>query len=439
MSDAYLTPKVSVMLAGAGHEVVFYQMQPPLLEDARFMVAGHATQWSMFEPNLTNLQPALVIVQTDIAPDQETLMRTLARISAWNGVAIVVLPMQLASYKGAYEKIDSVRGVFVAPVDWIAVAQAAYGAANTARASLSQTAPMQQAVSGVGMGRTANAFITGTKRIAVISHAGGSGCSTIAENLAYDLAARLSVKTLLVSMGLPPAAAPHLKMSYQPCLTEYFDHPGKASFQAAIQRRETLDVLMAPESSVDYAKILELSSQGTGEGTINGMLIDSEDGRYAAIVMDVPSCEDLWMGHALVFANSALIVARPTLADLAAVRHTLVMMQSSLRSEKRLARESIYLVLNQFSDRSGFTPRSFQDELSSLLGWAPPIAAVIPFEYGVTQAQDAGIAPVTRGDGFAKGIRALVSTLFPTVSIPTESGSGSQRSVLRLPKIRFTS
>ena len=44
MSDAYLTPKVSVMLAGAGHAVVFYQMQPPLLEDARFMVAGHATQ-----------------------------------------------------------------------------------------------------------------------------------------------------------------------------------------------------------------------------------------------------------------------------------------------------------------------------------------------------------------------------------------------------------
>ncbi len=58
------------------------------------------------------------------------------------------------------------------------------------------------------MGRTANAFITGTKRIAVISHSGGVGCSTIAENLAYDLAVRLSVKTLLVSMGLPPAAAP---------------------------------------------------------------------------------------------------------------------------------------------------------------------------------------------------------------------------------------
>ena len=89
------------------------------------------------------------------------------------------------------------------------------------------------------------------------------------------------------------------------------------------------------------------------------MLIDSEDGRYAAIVMDVPSSEDLWMAHSIVFANYALIVARPTLADLAATRHTLNLLLSGMKSEKRLAQESIYLVLNQFTDRSGFTPRSF--------------------------------------------------------------------------------
>ena len=121
-------------------------------------------------------------------------------------------------------------------------------------------------MSGFHSGST-SAFITGTKRIAVLSHAGGAGCSTIAENLAYELAVRLSVKTLLVSMGLPPAAAPHLRLRYLPNLTEYFDHPGKASFQAAIQRRENLEVLLAPESSLEYMKILESSGQGTGEGS----------------------------------------------------------------------------------------------------------------------------------------------------------------------------
>ena len=184
-------------------------------------------------------------------------------------------------------------------------------------------------------------------------------------------------------------------------------------------------------------KILESSNHGTGEGTINGMLIDSEDGRYAAIVMDVPSNEDLWMAHSIIFANYALIVARPTLADLAATRHTLNLLLSGLKSEKRLARESIYLVLNQFTDRSGFTARSFQDELAGTVGWAPPIAAVIPYDLAVTQAQDQGIPPVTRVDGFTRGIRSLIGVLFPNVG-SLESSSTGQRGVLRLPKIRFT-
>ena len=367
MDASYQTNKVSILLAGAGHELVYYQMQPPLLADARFLVAGHATQWQTLENNVNDLHPELLIVQTDIAPDPEAMKRLLQRLSAWNGVALVVLPLGQKDLRGAYEGLNMVRGVFVAPVNWTEIAQAGYGAAMTARANLSQAAPMQQAVAGPVVGGSA-AFITGTKRIAVLSHTGGAGCSTVAENLAYELATRLSVKTLLVSMGLPPSAPPHLRLRYLPNLTEYFDRPGKASFQSALQRRENLEVLVAPKSSVEYMKILEGSSRGTGEGSINGMLIDSEDGRYAAIVMDVPSNEDLWMAHSIIFANYALIVARPTLADLAAARHTLNLLLSGLKSEKRLARESIYLVLNQFTDRSGFTARSFQDELAGTVG-----------------------------------------------------------------------
>jgi Flp pilus assembly CpaE family ATPase len=433
---SYQTNKVSVLLAGAGHELVYYQMQPPLLSDARFIVAGHATQWQTLENNVNDLHPELLIVQTDIAPDPETMKRLLQRLSAWNGVAVIVLPLGQKDLRGAYEGLNMVRGVFVAPVNWTEIAQAGYGAAMTARANLSQAAPMQQAVAGPVVGGSA-AFITGTKRIAVLSHAAGAGCSTVAENLAYELAARLSIKTLLVSMGLPPSAPPHLRLRYLPNLTEYFDRPGKASFQAALQRRENLEVLVAPESSVEYMKILESSSHGTGEGSINGMLIDSEDGRYAAIVMDVPPAEDLWMAHSIIFANYALIVARPTLADLAATRHTLNLLLSGLKSEKRLARESIYMVLNQCTDHSGFTARSFQDELAGTVGWAPPIAAVISNDLAVTQAQDQGIPPVTRVDSFARGIRSLIGVLFPNVGMLENSNQGS-RSVLRLPKIRFT-
>ena len=144
------------------------------------------------------------------------------------------------------------------------------------------------------------------------------------------------------------------------------------------------------------------------------------------------------MGHSIVFANYALIVARPTLADLAAARHTLTLLLSGMKSEKRLAKESIFLVLNQFTDRSGFTPRSFQDELAGTVGWAPPIAAVVPFDPGVPQLQDQGIPPVTRIDSFARGIRALAGTLFPNMGNANDGAGNGNRSVLRLPKIRFT-
>jgi hypothetical protein len=97
------------------------------------------------------------------------------------------------------------------------------------------------------------------------------------------------------------------------------------------------------------------------------------------------------------------------------VRHTLVMMQSSLRSEKRLARESIYWC--SISSPTGRVhPAQLPGELSSLLGWAPPIAAVIPFEYGVTQAQDAGL-PRYPGEALAKAFArwsARCSRRFPS-------------------------
>ncbi|MEL7592342.1 MAG: hypothetical protein AAGU17_13715, partial [Anaerolineaceae bacterium] len=118
MSDnAYQTNKITVMLAGAGHDVVYYQMQQPILADQRFMISGHAAQWSMFETNLNNLRPDLVIVQTDIAPDPDTLIRSLQKISAWRGIAIVVLPLAQKDFQGAFTKVDTVRGVFVAPVN----------------------------------------------------------------------------------------------------------------------------------------------------------------------------------------------------------------------------------------------------------------------------------------------------------------------------------
>ena len=133
------------------------------------------------------------------------------------------------------------------------------------------------------------------------------------------------------------------------------------------------DVTSVPAESVDDIVVLgadaDLVEQANPALAYLGIM---------AILMDTPPAENLWLMHALLFANVALVVARPTLADLAAVRHSLTLLLNGLKAEKRLARESIYLVLNQVSERSSFTPRLFQEELGKALEWAPPIAAVIP-------------------------------------------------------------
>jgi len=101
--------KVSVMLAGPGHEAVFYQMQPPFLSDARFVVSAHATQWAAFEQSLTQMRPDLVVVQVEIAPGPEALIQVLAGIQMWQGVAILVLPVALRDMRGTFESGRSAR------------------------------------------------------------------------------------------------------------------------------------------------------------------------------------------------------------------------------------------------------------------------------------------------------------------------------------------
>ena len=59
------------------------------------------------------------------------------------------------------------------------------------------------------------------------------------------------------------------------------------------------------------------------------------------------------------------------------------------------------------------------------------------YDPAVPQAQDNGIPPVTRGDEFTRGIRAIIQTVFPNVG-HTINQQQKARSLLRLPKIRFT-
>jgi len=430
--------KISVLLAGPGHELVFYQMQPPFLANPQLMIAGSATTWDVLQSSLEQSKPEVLVVHASISPGADPLLKVLSTMQAWNGVAVVILPGTLANYQGAFSNLGGVvSGVFVMPVNWAELPERALTAGSTARAKIAQVSANPQfsapsAFSPQGM----TPIVTGTKRIAVLSHAGGSGASTVAENLAYELAARLSVRTLLFSLGLPPAAGAHFRLRYIPNLTEFFERPGKPAVQSAIQKVEGLDILLAPENSLEYLKAATHSTDMKAANSIYSMFMSAEDGSYAAMIMDLPLAESEWMLHPLFFANLVLIVARPTMADLFAVRHTLNFMNSL---GNRLPRESLYLVLNQASENSALTPRRFLEELSGELGWAPPIAAVIEYDPQIQMAQDQRVAPVLRSEKLARGVRQVIGTLFPgmerAVQMPPES-QGS-KSLLRLPKFKL--
>jgi len=433
--------KLLVMLSGPGHEMVNHQMMPAFLQDSRLTLVGQPPTWDMLAAQLPVYKPEVLVVHAGLAPGPDALLQLLGSMKAWNGVAIVLLPGGVAKDRGAFENMPGVvAGVYDLPVNWAELPAQAYSAGETARARKSKVsaAPML-AGAPAGNGHLPPGLqpvLTGTKRIAVLSHAGGAGVSTIAESMAYELAVRLSIRTLLFSLGMPAAVAAHMPLRYIPNLVEFFERPTRASIQSAIQRIEGLEVLVAPENSIEYLRAAQVVDTQV-PNSIYAALMAADDGKSAAIIMDLPGAETPWLLHPLYFANVVLIVARPTMADLFAVRHTLNAL-SILGS--KLPRESIYLVLNQHSETSALTPRQFMDELANANDWAPSIAAVIEHDPNVLAAQNQRVPVVTRSEKMARGVRQIIGNLFPGTEnalAQSQGSNGNGQSFFRLPKIRF--
>lgn len=433
--------KLIVMLAGQGHEIVNHKMMPAFLQDNRLALVGQPPTWDMLTAQLPVYKPEVLVVHGGIAPGSDALLELLSGMKAWNGVAIVLLPAGTAKDRGAFENMPGVvAGVFDLPINWSELPAQAYSAGETARARKSKVsaAPMLAgAPAGNGyMPPGLQPVLTGTKRIAILSHAGGAGVSTIAESMAYELAVRLSIRTLLFSLGMPPAAAAHMPLRYIPNLVEFFERPTRASVQSAIQRLEGLEVLVAPENSIEYLRATQVVDT-QAPNSIYSALMAADDGKYAALIMDLPGAETPWLLHPLYFANVILIVARPTMADLFAVRHTLNAL-SILGS--KLPRESIHLVLNQHSETSALTPRQFLDELVNVNDWAPSIAAVIEHDPNVLAAQNQRVPVVTRSEKMSRGVRQIIGNLFPGTEnalAQSQENSNGGKSLFRLPKFRF--
>ena len=249
----------------------------------------------------------------------------------------------------------------------------------------------------------------------------------------------MNTYTLLMSFDLPPTVVSHLRLHYSPNAMEYFARPGDG-FAASIQSREGLEVILAPENSVDYQKAAEHSATHKNEAdSIYSLVMASWMRNYAAVLLDLPAGETPWSLQGITAANTAVIVARCTMADMAATRHTLILLLERLVGEHRIPREAIYLVLNQVQDKAALSPSEFHQGLVANYGWAPPVAAVIPYLPAIPRLQDEQVPVVKRVDELEKAIHKLADQLYPRRGPAGQNGGTEQssKSRLRIPHIRF--
>lgn len=403
-------PKVKTMLASESTDFIFQQMIPAFSADTRFSIASETCYWVDFEKTLETTKPNLLVVSANISPNPDQLIKSLARLQQWNGVAIILIQPIDANLKPILEQVGTVRGVYTLPVNFGEVAQEGYSAVITERTKGIAQNPLQSA-----MGMRTATTITGTRTIAFISASGGVGRSTIAENFSYEFA-RTGAKTLLMSFDLPSPAPMHLNVRTTPNAGEFFASP-KEGFDSCIQKCGDLHVIVSPDNSVDYARY----ATNEGENSIYGLVHASWNKQYAAIVMDLPNGEGNWMTQPLIAANTAVIVARPTLSDLYRVAHLMNLLTEKMNRNVQIPKDSIYLVVNQFTPKATFSPDQMQDELIKNTGWTPKLAGTIAYNENIPLIQDTRDLPVMKDDDFRKGISSIIHTLYPTIGLNNNS------------------
>jgi len=414
--------KVSVMLAAQGSEYVHDEMLRHFFDDPRFRVTTNAYSWEDLVKNLEALQPALLVVNAAVARTGEALVDLLSGMQRWRGVAIVLLPPEFGHAAGMLMRVATVRQTFSLPPNWKEVVEAGFSAAISEQARAVAATPLRQAYGAMpGFGgdngplRSAS-IVTGTRVVAFLSARGGVGRSTVAECLGYELAIRHNVQTILLACDLPPATVLRMKdLRYLPNAMEFFRRPGDG-FNAAIQKYERLDIITAPVNSVEYARAVE-PVEGLGS-PLRNLFMATWTRNYAAVLLDLPAGEQPWTLEGITAANTAVIVARPCITDIAGVVHTLRLLTERMSEKHRIPRDAIYLVLNQVHDHTPLTPRGFMDALTAeFKDWTPQVAAVLPRLDELPILQERMMPPTASLDELSQGIRGLIQHLYPSMRL----------------------
>ncbi|MBL8057432.1 MAG: hypothetical protein JNK29_12070 [Anaerolineales bacterium] len=422
---------LSIFLASPNTQQLLKQAYPAFVSDpARFQVISFCEKWKDFADDVSQYRPEVVIVEAGLAPDPHELRDALARLPS-STTALVILPATggWPERQGMLEAVTtSVRGVFIAPVNWARIAASAYSAGVTERTRLLEAAPAAaaHAVDETAGARPA-AAVVGTRTIAALSFAGGPGKSTVMETLAVHFA-RNNVRTLLASLNSPPAAVGHLGVKFSPNATEWFNRPTTDGFKAALQKLkglDTLDVLLAPEDPEALAEAAARPPEHPA--SIRSLILAAHSFNYGVVLLDLPPFADsMWAVQGVLAANMALLICRATVHDQFAAVRAYKLFTERLAAQHRVPLESIFAVINMKSPDDNLSERDFATGVANVVGSFPPILASFPYVAKLPAVQNRGQSPALAPETevFARIAHSLASKLIGGTVMEANEANG---------------
>lgn len=288
------------------------------------------------------------------------------------------------------------------------------------RAKVRPAYPMQGGVPGsmpFGM------LVPSGKIIAVYSPKGGTGCTTIATNLAVSLQ-KGETSVLLVDGNMQFGD-----------VAVFLNQQSKNSVIDLAPRADELDPDIVEEVIVEHAsskvKILTAPSRPEYGDSVNGdqfgKVLDYLRCLYAYIIIDVAS--DL-SDVSLAAIDHADVIVLLTTQDIPAIKNARLFFD--LLSALEIDRNRIVFTMNRFDKRIGITPEkvseSFKHEISAVIPLdertiVPSINRGVPFMIGDKSK------PLARSFlGLTEAVRQRLATLYPeTVGEAADSGRTSKR------------
>ena len=203
--------------------------------------------------------------------------------------------------------------------------------------------------------------------IAVVGAKGGVGASTVAHNVAWEIARDLALDSVVIDLDLAfgTASLDFNKDPLQGIANAVFanERPDSAFIERLLSKcNDHLSLLAAP---VALDRVYDFGADAFDA------IFDTLRLTTPCIVLDIPHQWSGWTRRALVGADDILIVAEPDLANLRNAKNMLSMLKAARPND----RPPLYC-LNQvgMSRRPEITPREFAKAIEG-----PPIAT-IPFD-----------------------------------------------------------